>query len=136
MVGLPIAIGALLYAAAQFRLARKAGSAAALIAMGEAFRQNWIAFLRSPDEPSRAFAFADLANALEIACSAYRDNVFYGHSGEVFRAYLVSVFRIIQNSEQARNRLVALLQNPKTFINITEFLNANKLEISIPPQQK
>ncbi len=132
MIGLPIAIGALLYAAAQFRLARKAGSAAALIAMGEAFRQNWAAFLRAPDEAARAFAFADLANALEIACSAYRDDVFYGHSGEVFRAYLVSVFRIIQNNEQARNRMVALLQNPETFSNITEFLKANKLEMREP----
>jgi hypothetical protein len=60
-------------------LARRAGSGASLIALNEAFRQCWLAFVAAgSDERSKHHAFGDLANTLEIACAIFRDGVFFG----------------------------------------------------------
>jgi hypothetical protein len=77
------------FANRQLALARKAGSGATLIALTESFRQCWRAFLHEDDNDKRAYAFGDLANALEVACAIFRDKVFYGHSSELLEAYLI-----------------------------------------------
>jgi hypothetical protein len=65
ILALPIGIWAVFYAARQLSLARKAGSGSSLIALTEAFRQCWVAFLSAEDERKKQVAFGDLSNALE-----------------------------------------------------------------------
>ena len=125
-------IAAVFYAGRQLGLARKAGSAASLIALNEAFRQNWHLFISAGDEEGRRqYTFADLVNALEIACAVFRDGVFYGHSKGVLERYLVQVFTLIEANANARARLDNLLQSRETFENIREFLKSHKSERQI-----
>lgn len=122
IVALLFGIFAVRYAAGQLSLARKAGSGASLIALSEAFRQCWLAFAAASDEKNKHHAFGDLANSLEVACAVFRDGMFFGHSKELLENYLLSVFRLIEGNIDARGRLVALLQTPRTFENIRVFL--------------
>jgi hypothetical protein len=131
IIGLPFAIGAFIYAGRQLSLARKAGSGASLIALSEAFRQNWAAFLGAAPE-RRRYAFGDLANAIEIACGIYRDRIFFGHSGDLLKHYLVHIFRVIQDNEFARAELEALLQTRETFDQMSWFLEARRSLVSSP----
>jgi hypothetical protein len=122
ILALPIGIGAVFYAGLQLSLARKAGSGTSLIALSEAFRQCWQAFLTAQDEKRRQVAFGDLINALEVACAIFRDKVFFGHAEDVLEHYLLSTFRLIESNDDARARMLGLLQTPRTFQNIVEFL--------------
>ncbi|WP_092028537.1 hypothetical protein [Bradyrhizobium sp. OK095] len=128
--GLPIAILAFFYAARQLSLAQKAGSGASLIALSEAFRQNWSAFVAATSDAQKRHAFADLANALEIACAVFRDGVFFGHSKNLLKHYLVHQFRVIQDSELAGQRLVSLLQTKETFNEIRWFVETHRALIN------
>ena len=123
--GLPAAIIAIVYAARQFSLARKAGSGASLIALSEVFRQNWSTYLTAPVERQR-YAFADLANALETACAIFHDKVFFGNSKDILEHYLVGVFRTIQDNDLARNELSSLLQTRETFRQMRRFVSTHK----------
>lgn len=124
--GLPIAILAFVYAARQLYLAQKAGSGASLIALSEAFRQNWSAFVAAVNDGQKRHAFADLANALEIACAVFRDGIFFGHSEDLLKHYLVHQFRAIQESDLARQWLVSLLQTKETFNEIRWFVEKHR----------
>jgi hypothetical protein len=123
---LPVGVWALFYAGQQLALARKAGSGSSLIALSEAFRQCWSAFLNAKDEKSRHIAFGDLANSLEVACAIFRDRVFFGHAADVLEHYLLSIFRLIESNDDARARIVRLLQTPRTFENIVLFLRGHR----------
>jgi hypothetical protein len=127
ILGLPMAIGAVWYAGRQFALARKAGSGSSLIALNEAFRECWKDFLAG-EGTKQAFAFAELANTLEIACAVLRDKVFFGHSADLLENYLLAVFRLIESNADARERMIGLLQTRQTFENIVEFLSAHRGE--------
>jgi hypothetical protein len=123
--GLLIAVGAVWYAGRQFALARKTGSGSSLIALNEAFRECWKDFLAG-DDAKKTFAFAELANTLEIACAIFRDKVFFGHTAALLENYLLSVFRLIEADADAQERIIRLLQTPKTFENIVAFLRTHR----------
>lgn len=129
--GLPIAILAFIYAGRQLSLAQKAGSGASLIALSEAFRQNWASFLGAPPE-RRRYTFGDLANSIEIACGVFHDGIFFGYSGDLLKHYLVHVFRTIQDNEVASAELAALLQTRQTFEQMTWFLEVHRSLINSP----
>jgi hypothetical protein len=129
ILGVFFAIGATVYAARQFWLARKAGSVTFLIALSECFRQCWLAFIGAIDERSRNHAFADLTNALEIACAGFNDKVFFGASKDVVERYLIDVFKLIEESTDAQKRLLGLLQTATTFENIRLFLERHRKAI-------
>jgi hypothetical protein len=126
ILALPIGIWAVFYAARQLALARKAGSGSSLIALSEAFRQCWQAFLSADDERKKQIAFGDLSNALEVACAVFRDRVFFGHAEDVLENYLLSTFRLIESNDDASARMVRLLQTPRTFENIVVFLREHR----------
>jgi hypothetical protein len=126
LIALPSGVAAAWYAARQLSLARKAGSGASLIALSEAFRDCWRTFLAASDERGRQLAFGDLANTLEVACAIFRDGVFFGRSKDLLEHYLLSIFQLIEGNVDARGRLLLLLQTPRTFENIVEFLGGHK----------
>lgn len=126
LLALPVGIWAVFYAGRQLSLARKSGSGGSLIALSEAFRQCWQAFLTAEDERKRQLAFGDLVNALEIACAIFRDNVFFGHAEDVLEHYLLSTFRMIEANDDARDRMLKLLQTPRTFENAVKFLSQRR----------
>ena len=129
ILALPIGIGAVFYAGRQLSLARKAGSGSSLIALSEAFRQCWQAFLTAENEKKRQLAFGDLVNALEVACAIFRDKVFFGHAEDVLEHYLLSTFRLIESNDDARTRMLKLLQTPRTFENTVEFLSRHRGQV-------
>lgn len=67
---------------------------------------------------------------LEVACAIHRDKVVYGHSKTVLETYLVSIFRILQDNDQARKQLLQLLQTKETFENIRNFVAKHKSAIN------
>jgi hypothetical protein len=125
ILALPFAVWAVWYGGRQLSLARKAGSGASLIALNEAFRECWKDFLTG-DEAKKSFAFAELTNALEIACAVFRDRVFFGHSADLLENYVLSVFRLIEANTDASERMVGLLHTPRTYENIAEFLRLHR----------
>jgi hypothetical protein len=134
-LALPFAIWAVWYAGRQLSLARKAGSGSSLIALNEAFRECWKEFLAGDDE-KKQYAFAELANALEIACAVFRDKFFFGHSADLLENYLLSVFRLIEANADARERMIGLLQTRRTFENIVEFLGSHRRQgLPVVPAQ-
>jgi hypothetical protein len=126
ILGVIFVIVATVYAARQFWLSRKAGSVTFLIALSECFRQCWLAFIGATDERERSHAFADLTNALEIACAGFNDKVFFGASKDVVERYLIDVFKLIEGSADAQKRLLGLLQTATTFENILLFLKNHR----------
>lgn len=128
IVGVPFAIFAVIYAARQLSLARRAGSAASLITLTDSFRENWELYLKAEGD-AQGFAFANLANMLEAACATHRDKVFYGHSKTVLEFYLVAIFRILQDNEGLQRHLLNLLQTKETFENIRHFFTTHKTTI-------
>jgi hypothetical protein len=128
IIALPCGVAAAWYAAGQLSLARKAGSGASLIALSEAFRDCWRAFLASDDERSKQLAFGDLANALEIACAIFGDGIFFGRSKDLLEHYLSSIFQLIEGNVDARGRLLVLLQTPRTFENIVDFMAKHRVK--------
>lgn len=130
IVGLPFASFAVLYAAKQLKLARAAGSGTSLLTLTEAFRENWERFFKASDETTQTFVVAELANLLEAACAIHRDRVLYGHSKKVLEIYLVGIFRLLQDNDQLRQRLLNLLQTKETFENIRHFMSKHKAAIN------
>ena len=78
------------------------------------------------DEKKRQLAFGDLVNALEVACAIFRDKLFFGRAGDVLEHYLLSTFRLIEANDDARARMLNLLQTPRTFENTVEFLRQHR----------
>ncbi|MBN8968585.1 MAG: hypothetical protein J0G95_09005 [Rhizobiales bacterium] len=122
IVALPFAIFAILYAARQLSLARRAGSAGSVIALNDSLRDCWKHFTNSSDSIQRTYAFADLANALELACAAYHDEVFFGRTADILENYLLRVFRLIEKNDDARKMMAELIQTNTTFRNTVDFL--------------
>jgi hypothetical protein len=128
---LPLGLGTLWYAVLQLSLARKASSAAAIVPLNDTFRECWLAYVRAESDTDRRFQFAELANALELACAIYRDKLLFGASREVLEHYLVNVFVIIEANSAASKMLGEFLQAPKTWENIVYFLSRHRKELEI-----
>ena len=120
IIALPCGIAAAFYAGRQLSLARKAGSAASLIALNDVFRECWRAFIEASDEKTKQYAFGELANALEVACALFRDKMFIGRSRDLLEHYLLSVFQLIQNNIDARGRLAARARGAGAFGQVLE----------------
>jgi hypothetical protein len=126
IIGLVFAVAGVWYAAVQFSLARKASSAAAVVPLGDTFRECRRGFFKADSDQERHFHFAELANALETACAISRDNILFGHTKPVLEHYLASVFEIIETSDEAAQLLSKYLETPETWENIVWFLNKHK----------
>jgi len=113
---------ALLVAAGQLKAGRSGASAAALIALNEAFRQAWLQFTKADAEDAKQHAFADLMNQLELACAIFDDRLFVGSAADLLENYLRAVFRLIEQSEDARRRIQAMITTGTTFQHIVRFL--------------
>jgi hypothetical protein len=122
IIALPCGFAAVWYAFRQLSLARKAGSAASLLALNDGFRDRWRDFIGATEERNKHYAFGELANALEVACALYRDKLFAGRSADLLENYLSDVFKLIEANIDARGRLTALVQTKYTFQNIVAFI--------------
>jgi hypothetical protein len=122
IVGVLIAILALGFTSRQLFLSQRAGSVAALIALHEALRARWSDYIKAVSPEDRALSFGDLSNTVEIACAALADRMFFGESRKILDGYLLNTLKLIETHADAREELLSLLQEPKTFINIRRFL--------------
>jgi hypothetical protein len=131
VIGLPVTVAMVFYAARQLSLTRKATSAATVVTLNDSFRECWIAYLNAADDGQRRFNFAELTNALELACATFRDKILYGASRKILEHYLVGVFLIIESNAEARKSLTELLETPETYENIVYFLEGHhKLKVA------
>jgi hypothetical protein len=119
---------ALLVAAQQLWAARRGTSAGAYIALNESFRQAWLHF-SNVDEQGKQHAFSDIMNLLESACAIFEDKIFIGKVGTLLEDYLCHVFILIQQSDDARNRIERMMVTYKTFAHIVRFIAHHRNQI-------
>jgi hypothetical protein len=131
VVALPPSIVAVLYAARQLTLGRRATSAGAVVPLNESLRQAWLQFKGANNEADVRYAFADIANLLELGCAIFHDRLLVGRVGELLEEYLCGIFRMIQTNNDAHQRMVTLLQTEQTFKNIVEFLAKHRREVQL-----
>jgi hypothetical protein len=119
---------ALFVTARQLRAGRRGASAGALIALNESFRQAWLQFSQASEE-WKQHTFSDIMNLLECACAIYEDKLFVGKGGKLLEDYLCHVLILIQQSDDARQRIERMMLTPKTFDHILKFLQSHRPEI-------
>ncbi|MCK1317155.1 hypothetical protein [Bradyrhizobium sp. 23] len=125
IVGLPLAGLAVFLALRQLSLGQRAGSAAALVTLHEAIRKCWLDFI-SAAEDKREFAAAELFNAIEVACAAVCDGIFYGETCRLLDAYLIQSISLIERDDDLRRFIVGHLQDRETFKNIRMFIRRHR----------
>ena len=136
LIAFVLNIAALFFAGYQLKIGRRGTSASALIALNESFRQAWLHF-SNVDEGGKQHAFADIMNLLESACVIFEDGMLVGKGGRLLEDYLCHVFTLIQQSDDARNRIKAMMATEKTFEYILAFLKKHRKRlngITILPQ--
>jgi hypothetical protein len=135
LVGVPIALLALLAAFRQLWLSQRTSSVSALLSLQDSLRDCWTAYLTAPPE-NRDLAFGELCNTIEFACAALHDRVFVGESRRVLKDYLIEILKIIDRRDFMRDAMLGLRLNPETFANISRFLTKNRRQfrsIGNPP---
>jgi hypothetical protein len=125
IVGFPVAMGALIFAARQLSLSKRSGSAAAVVTLHEAVRKCWADYVNAPEDKNE-FAAGELCNSLEVACSAINDRVFFGKTREVLDLYVLHSLKIIERDDRLRELMLSLLQVPDTFKNIRIVLKRHR----------
>jgi len=120
---------ALLVAARQLWAARRGASAGAYIALNESLRQTWLQF-SNVSEQGKQHAFSDVMNLLESACAIFEDKIFVGKVGTLLEDYLCHVLILIQDSDDARNRIERMMVTEKTFDHILRFVAQHRNRIS------
>ena len=110
--------------------ANKTASAGALIAVQAALRDGWERYLTAPDD-KKDYQFAELVNLLETCCLLHSARSFTGNPRRLIGAYLIAVLKHLSDSEEARLRLRALSENPKTFEHIRAFERTQRSSLSL-----
>jgi hypothetical protein len=128
LVAVALNVIALLMMARQLRTGRTAASAGALIALNESFRQAWLQFSQA-SEDWRQHTFSDIMNLLESACAIDEDKLFVGKGGKLLEDYLCHVLILIQQSDDARQRIERMMLTPLTFKHILKFIQRHRREI-------
>jgi hypothetical protein len=129
LVAAPLGLIGLLVAIFQLRASRRGASATTVIALNESFRQAWLHYSQVSDE-GRQHAFADIMNLLEIACAIEEDKLLVAKGGKLLEDYLCHVLILIQQSEDARQRIERMFVTDRTFDHIINFLSRHRPEIS------
>jgi hypothetical protein len=101
----------------------KNASAASYISLNEAWRQAWERYLAAVDEPAKQHQFAELSNILEISCALKIKKVFTGVSRELLTEYIDDIINLLRKNEDARNRLLALIDKASTFKYVRLYLD-------------
>lgn len=106
----------------------KNSSAALLLTFNESVRVSWERFLSATDDDDKEYQFAELANQLEIACALHKRGAFVGVSRELLTEYLNEVISMLNNDDDAKERLKKLSHSEETF----KYLKAyqNKLAVN------
>jgi hypothetical protein len=128
LVAVALNVIALFVMARQLRTGRRAASAGALIALNESFRQAWLQFSQA-SEDWRQHTFSDIVNLLETACAIDEDKLFVGKGGKLLEDYLCHVLILIQQSDDARQRIERMMLTPLTFKHILNFIQRHRREI-------
>ena len=125
LVAAPLGLFGLAIAIRALWAARRAGSAAALIALNESFRQAWLQHTLAPED-RRSYTFSDVMNLLELACAIYKDKLFVARGGRLLRDYLFHVLKLIEQNDDTRPRIQEMFLTPRTFEHITNFLKQHR----------
>jgi hypothetical protein len=136
VASLAVAIAAMGVSIFAIRRANKTTSAATLVTLNEGFRQAWERCLQTQSGADAAeYNLAELLNLLEIGCAIYLEKSLTGNSRELMREYLGNVLGLLAKTETINDQALRLLQTPKTFSFIKQFLKQKPvLSVTIPPK--
>ena len=129
LVAAPLGLIGLLVAILQLRWGRRGASAATVIALNESFRQAWLHYAQVSHE-GKQHAFADIMNLLETACAIEEDKLLVAKGGKLLEDYLCHVLILIQQSDDARQRIECMFVTNQTFDHIINFLARHRREIT------
>jgi hypothetical protein len=129
LVAILLNVLAVVYAAGQLKVARRAAAGASLIPLAESFRQAWLQFRQAADEPAKQHTFADIMNLLEVACAIFEDGLLIGGAGKLLEDYLCHVFAMLNRSPDAQQRIERMVHTAKTFEHIGKFLRSHREQI-------
>jgi hypothetical protein len=136
LVALIVSVVALLVALYAIRRSNKNSSAAALVTLYEGFRQAWRRFLdakKANDDAGLQYELSELLNLFELACGIYSERSLVGVSRELAHAYIEDSWVLLENSEDARERIRRMLTDRQTFKYIRKFLGKRCPSILTPP---
>ena len=107
LIAAPLGLAGLVVALWQLLAARRAASATTVVALNESFRQAWLHYVGVSDEDDEAkqYAFSDIMNLLELASAIDEDKLFVAKGGVLHRDYLLHVLKLIEQSDEARERM-------------------------------
>jgi hypothetical protein len=126
LIALVVNAVVLYVAARQLFHGRRAASAGALIALNESFRQAWLQFTNAQTEDAKQHGFADVLNLLELACAVFEDKLFVGRGGRLLEDYLLHVFYLLGESQDARKRIEPMMVTEKTFEHTLRFVQHHR----------
>lgn len=95
-------------------------SVATLVTLNDGFRQVWQRYF-SATEAQKDHEFSELLNLLEIACAIHYEKSLFGVSRELSREYVEHVLLLLEQNEEARNRLEKAVHAPTTLKYIARF---------------
>jgi hypothetical protein len=126
LVAAPLGLIGLWVAICQLSAGRNAASAAAVIALNESLRQAWLHFVQTTDGDKRQHAFADIVNLLESACAIDDDMLFVGSGGTLLGDYILHQLKLIEQSDDALQRIEKMFVTEKTFLHISNYLRRRR----------
>ena len=122
--GLAVAAIGLGFTAYGIHRGNQNASASSLIVLNDLLRERWEWFLHADTEAKKQHSFAELMNALEIACAISMKGVFVGVSRELLTEYLDGVLTLLDDNDDARGRAKALVDTETTFKYVIAYLTA------------
>lgn len=129
LVAAPLGLIGLIVAIWQLWAGRKAASAATVIALNESFRQAWLLSSQASDDDGKQYAFSDVINLLETACAVAEDKLLVARGGKLLEDYLCHMLILIQQSDDARQRIERMFVTPQTFGHIKIFLAGHRPQV-------
>jgi hypothetical protein len=126
-IGFIAAVIAAGIAAVQFRQAKRATSAAAVMSIVDGLETAWQRFNDAgTDESMKRRAFGRLLNLLEVACAVYLDQLFVGRSGVLLCEFLDDNIALIDRGEERLRFAHELRDHPDTFVHILLFMKRHR----------
>lgn len=124
-VSLLVSAVALGVAALALRRSDLNSSAASLIALNEGLHQAWRRFLKASAQ-DRDYEFAELCNALEIACAILDDKALHGNALGLVDELLEQMLGLIDENADATARMESLRETGSTFEYLLAFLRGRR----------
>lgn len=125
LVGVPIAVAALLFSAGEARRSRQTVTATFLLDL-EAKTGERLATLAASSRDNRQVALANLLNVIEAGCAVRSDRLLSGRSRTIFEDKILGILKAVDETEQARTSVDDMITASDTYTHIAGFIRDMK----------